>query len=148
MYEPKPGDWKSFATLADFHAATMQETHGVEVDFSDFEGLVPPDPAHRHAVYHGMDLNFRLKPASKAVDAGALIPTVNDGFTGRAPGLRARLKSVSQSRGMGQDGSNGSRFIGNGEAVWVSRLRQTTRHDREARSFRKGSPLGLLRHRY
>ena len=36
-----------------------------------------------------MDLNFRLKPGSKAVDAGALIPTVNDDFTGRAPDLGA-----------------------------------------------------------
>ena len=36
-----------------------------------------------------MDLNFRLKPTSKAVDAGVLIPTVNDGFTGRAPDLGA-----------------------------------------------------------
>ena len=89
LYEPKPEDWKSFATLADFRAATKQEAHGVEVDFGDFEGLVPPDPANRHAVYHAVDLNFRLKPASKAVDAGVLIPTVNDGFLGRAPDLGA-----------------------------------------------------------
>ena len=89
LYEPKLEDWKCFATLADFRAATMQETHGIEVDFDAFEGLVPPDPANRHAVYHAMDLNFRLKPASKAVDAGVLIPTVNDGFTGRAPDLGA-----------------------------------------------------------
>jgi hypothetical protein len=89
LYEPRPGDWRGFATLADFRAATRQELHGVEVDFDDFEGLVPPDPADRHAVYHAVDLNFRLKPASKAVDAGERIPTVNDGFTGRAPDLGA-----------------------------------------------------------
>src|SRR3954447_24099030 len=57
LYEPKPGDWKSFETLAGFRAATMQETHGVEVDFGDFERLDPPDPANRHAVYHAVDLN-------------------------------------------------------------------------------------------
>jgi hypothetical protein len=89
LYEPRPGDWKRFATLADFRAATRQETHGIEVDFDDFEGLVPPDPAHRHAVYHAVDLDFRLKPSSQAVDAGVMIPTVNDGFTGRAPDLGA-----------------------------------------------------------
>jgi Right handed beta helix region len=89
LYEPRPEDWKSFATLADFRAGTMQETHGVEVDFGDFEELVPPDPANRHAVYHAMDLNFRLKPTSKAVDAGVLIPTVNDDYKGRAPDLGA-----------------------------------------------------------
>ncbi len=89
FYEPAPGDWKTFATLADFRTATMQETHGIEVDFDDFEGLAPPDPSKRHAVYHAMDLNFRLKPDSKAVDAGVVIPTVNDGFEGRAPDLGA-----------------------------------------------------------
>jgi hypothetical protein len=53
------------------------------------QGLVPPDPANRHAVYHAVDLNFRLKPASKAVDTGVVIPTVNNDFTGRAPDLGA-----------------------------------------------------------
>lgn len=89
LYEPAAGDWKTFANIADFRTATGQETHGIEVDFDDFEGLAPPDPSSRHAVYHAMDLNFRLKPGSKAVDAGVVIPTVNDGFAGRAPDLGA-----------------------------------------------------------
>jgi hypothetical protein len=88
-YEAKRENWKSFATLADFRAATGQEQHGIEVDFDIFENLAPPDPSKRHAVYHAMDLNFRLKPGSKAVDAGVPIPTVNEGFTGRAPDLGA-----------------------------------------------------------
>ena len=89
LYEPKATDWKNFGTLADFRAATGQETHGLEVDFDIFEKLAPPSPAARYAVYHAMDLNFRLKPGSKAVDAGVVIPTVNDHFTGRAPDLGA-----------------------------------------------------------
>jgi hypothetical protein len=88
-YEPAKSDWKIFATLADFREATGQETHGVEVDFDIFEKMTPPDPSKRHAVYHSMDLDFRLKPGSKAVDAGQLIPTVNDGFAGKAPDLGA-----------------------------------------------------------
>jgi len=66
-YEPKPEDWQTFATLADFRAATKQEAHGIELDFDSFEDLAPPDPANRHAVYHATDLNFRLKAKSKAV---------------------------------------------------------------------------------
>jgi hypothetical protein len=88
-YEPKREDWKSFATLAQFRAATAQEAHGIEVDFDIFERMVPPDPSKRHAVYHAMDLDFRLKPGGKAVDAGVVLPTVNDGFVGRAPDLGA-----------------------------------------------------------
>jgi hypothetical protein len=89
LYEPKAEDWKNFGTLADFRAATGQENHGVEVDFDIFEKMVPADPNKRHAVYHVMDLNFRLKPGSKAVDAGVPIPTVNDAFVGQAPDLGA-----------------------------------------------------------
>lgn len=89
LYEPESGDWKNFATLTEFHAATAQEKHGIEVDFDCFERVSAPDPAGRHAVYHSADLDFRLKPGSRAVDAGELIPTVNDNFTGRAPDLGA-----------------------------------------------------------
>jgi hypothetical protein len=89
LYEPSIGDWQTFGKLSDFRAATGQETHSLEVDFDIFERLAPPDPERRHAVYHAMDLNFRLKPASAAVDAGVVIPTVNDVFEGKAPDLGA-----------------------------------------------------------
>jgi hypothetical protein len=89
VYEPQAADWKTFSSLAEFQAATKQELHGVEVDYDCFEQLVPPNPARRHAVYHAMDLNFRLKAGSKAIDAGVKIPTVNDNFTGKAPDLGA-----------------------------------------------------------
>lgn len=89
LYEPKKEDWQVFPTLAAFRAATGQEEHSIEVDFDIFEKLVPPDPAKKFAVYHAMDLNFKLKPSSKAVDAGVLIPTVNEDHLGRAPDLGA-----------------------------------------------------------
>jgi len=89
LYEPKPEDWKSFGTLAEMRAATGQEAHGIEVDFDIFEKMIPPDHTKRHAVYHAMDLDFHLKAGSKAVDAGVVIPTVNEGFAGRAPDLGA-----------------------------------------------------------
>lgn len=88
-YEPKAEEWKTFSSLAAFREATGQEKHGIEVDFDIFERISPPDPAQRHAVYHSTDLDFRLKPGSKAVDAGVAIPTVNDGYTGKAPDLGA-----------------------------------------------------------
>jgi hypothetical protein len=89
--EPKNSDWKSFATLAEFQKATGQEAHGIEVDYDIFENLKPDDPApgRRYDVYHAMDLNFRLKAGSKAVDAGQVLPTLNDTFAGKAPDLGA-----------------------------------------------------------
>ena len=44
------------------------------------------DPMFSTGVYLAMNSAFE---ASKAVDAGVLIPTVNDDFTGRAPDLGA-----------------------------------------------------------
>jgi len=89
VYEPKKEDWQFFSTLEEFQTATGQETHSIEVDFDIFERLTPPDHTKRYAVYHAMDLNFTLKPNSKVVDAGAVIPTVNEDFAGRAPDLGA-----------------------------------------------------------
>jgi hypothetical protein len=87
--EPGRGTFKNYATLAEFQAATGQEKHAREVDFDIFESMTPPNPATRHAVYHSMDLNFRLKPGTKAIDAGVALPTVNDDFTGSGPDLGA-----------------------------------------------------------
>ena len=89
LYEPSTDDWQAFATLSELKKATGQEAHSREVDFDIFEQLAPPDPEKRHAVYHAMDLSFTLKPASAAVDAGVVIPTVNEAFNGKAPDLGA-----------------------------------------------------------
>jgi len=89
MYTPKPEDWKMFKTLADMSAATGQEKHGMEIDYDIFENLSPPKTKNIHAVHHAMDLNFNLKPTSKPVDAGIVIPTLNEDFVGKAPDLGA-----------------------------------------------------------
>ncbi|MCL6543636.1 MAG: hypothetical protein K6T61_00280 [Bryobacteraceae bacterium] len=89
LYQSSRDDWRFFRTLAEFQAATGQEQHGREVDFDIFESMAPPDHSKRHAVYHAMDLNFRLRPNSKAIDAGVALPTINDDFTGQAPDLGA-----------------------------------------------------------
>ena len=98
LYEPRPEDWRTFATLDELRAATGQEVHGVEVDFDIFEEMMPPDPSKRHAVYHAKDLNFQLRPDAKAVDAGVRIPTVNDDFAGDAPDLGALEAGRPQPR--------------------------------------------------
>ncbi|MGH9159061.1 MAG: hypothetical protein ACRD2X_03635 [Vicinamibacteraceae bacterium] len=99
---PKPGvqvdydierdQGRPFKTLAELTAATGQEAHGVEIDYDIFESLrapLPPDSSKPGKVYDAVDLRFGLKPGGKAVDAGAPLPNVNDGFTGSAPDLGA-----------------------------------------------------------
>ena len=48
-----------------------------------------PDKSDPQRLYNPEDFDFRLKPASGAVDAGVLLPTINDDFAGRAPDLGA-----------------------------------------------------------
>ena len=88
-YELERARFQAFRTLEEFSQATGQERHGVEIDYDIFENLAPPDPARPLAVYDARELNFRLKPSSKAVDAGVRLPNVNDDFRGRAPDLGA-----------------------------------------------------------
>ncbi len=92
---------RHFATLAQYAAETHQDTHSVLLDYDVFEH-VPMLDAHLHdphlnpeqarlaqKLYDAKDLDFSLKPGSAAVDRGAVIPNVTDGFTGNAPDLGA-----------------------------------------------------------
>jgi len=71
-----------------FRRRSGLEPHGRAVDFDVFQRVPPVDYAQRQ-VHRASDLDFRLKPASAAVDAGCRLPNVNDGFTGKAPDLGA-----------------------------------------------------------
>lgn len=89
--------WREFKTFKDLQKASGLEEHGISVDYDVFENLEKPIQAPVGTpfgempgpVYHAVDLNFKLNPKGKAVDAGAVIPNVNDGFNGKAPDLGA-----------------------------------------------------------
>jgi hypothetical protein len=83
---------REFATLAEFAAATGQDRNSVLVDydvFVDVPRLDARDVATVQKVYDARELDFRLRPRSAAVDKGTPLPTVTDGFAGRAPDLGA-----------------------------------------------------------
>jgi hypothetical protein len=79
---------RNFRTLAQYSKATGQDTHSRVIDFNVFENLAKPlsDPTH---VYRAEDLNFALRRGAAAVDAGVVLPGINDNFDGRAPDLGA-----------------------------------------------------------
>jgi hypothetical protein len=81
--------YQAYASLQELTAATGQEAHGVEVGYEIFENLQPPDASDPHAVYEARNLNFALRGGSKAIDAGAPLPNINDGYAGKAPDLGA-----------------------------------------------------------
>ena len=93
MWLSPKGEREGFKTLKSLSQASGLEAHGITVDYDIFEDLKKPIKASGEdkpgPVYHAVDLNFKLDPKGKAVDAGVIIPNVNDNFTGKAPDLGA-----------------------------------------------------------
>ena len=79
----------SFNTLEEFSKATDQEKHGMIVDYDIFQKVTKADPENPGQVFFAKDFDFRLKPDAKAVDAGCVLPNINDDYTGKAPDLGA-----------------------------------------------------------
>jgi hypothetical protein len=74
-----------YATLDELRERAGIEKHGVIVGLDIFAAKLDfpaPDKAHEPP-------DLRLKPGSRAVDAGQILPNVNDGFQGKAPDLGA-----------------------------------------------------------
>ena len=83
---------RKYPTLDAYAQATKQDQHSVLVDYDVFmkvTRLDAKDLATVQRLYKAEDLDFRLKPGSAAVDRGVELPTITDGFTGRAPDLGA-----------------------------------------------------------
>jgi hypothetical protein len=80
---------RRFATLKDYGAATRQDIHSLLVDYSDFVRVSAPDPQDPRRFHAPEEFDFTLTARSRAVDAGMVLPNVNDDFTGRAPDLGA-----------------------------------------------------------
>jgi len=82
---------KRFPSLDALRAATCYERNSLLVDgYSVFAGAAEPPHALRGSGFVlPRDVDLRLAPGSPPVDAGAVIPGVNDDFTGRAPDIGA-----------------------------------------------------------
>jgi hypothetical protein len=80
---------REFASLEDLRSATGQERHGVLLGAEVFVNAPTPDRADPQRLYRPSELDFRLRPGSPAIDAGVELPTITDGYTGKAPDLGA-----------------------------------------------------------
>jgi hypothetical protein len=80
------GPARSYATLADFAAATGHELNGRVVGRDIF--LLIPEVEPSATVAPG-DFDLRLKRATGAQDAGVRLPGINDDYEGAAPDLGA-----------------------------------------------------------
>jgi hypothetical protein len=80
---------RKFKTLAEYSQAAGPDKHSIVIDYNIFQKVIPPDPNNITKVYKPEDFDFRLKPDAPAVDAGCILPNINDDFTGKAPDLGA-----------------------------------------------------------
>jgi hypothetical protein len=80
---------RKFKSLQEYSQATRQEQHSILLDYDVFVNVSVPDKSDPQRLYKPEDFDFRLKPGSRAVDAGILLPSITDDFTGRAPDLGA-----------------------------------------------------------
>lgn len=78
-----------FNTLKEFSRQTGYERHGRELNDHVFMNVPLPDPARKGHIYPRDGYDFRLKQGSAALDAGCLLPTITDQYTGSAPDLGA-----------------------------------------------------------
>ncbi|HAJ77187.1 MAG TPA: hypothetical protein DCM64_12130 [Gammaproteobacteria bacterium] len=94
---PRPGysptlQLREFASLEEYSEATGQDQNSLRVGYDVFTNVPPLDAREASTlqdIYDAVDLDFRLRPGSAAVDKGMFLPTVTDGFTGNAPDLGA-----------------------------------------------------------
>lgn len=91
--ESKSREVRRFPDLASYSAASRQDTHSVLVDFDTFVNVQPPGPDAR-TLYQPQDFDFSLTDGSVAVDAGILLPGINDVMTGSAPDLGAYERNL------------------------------------------------------
>jgi hypothetical protein len=96
-YDGFGGEWKTFLKWNSAKYLSIEECrekapvykHVVRVDPAALfaSGVKPPADVKTQFPPAANDL--RLKEGSEAIDAGALLPNVNDGFAGKAPDLGA-----------------------------------------------------------
>lgn len=96
----------TFSSLKELAKVTGQEEHSIEIGFADFINVPEPnflqwqkdhlDPdAEAFPIWQVDGIDFNLKQGSKAIDAGKVIPNVNENYTGNAPDLGALEKGQS-----------------------------------------------------
>jgi hypothetical protein len=81
-----------YKSLQEFRQATGHEEHGMTIDYGVFEDLKPCATTtwkKSSSVSDSSKLDFTLKPDSSPVDAGMVLPNINDSYSGQAPDLGA-----------------------------------------------------------
>jgi hypothetical protein len=80
---------QAYDTLAAYQKGSGQDAHSRMVGLDTFVNIKPVDATDPRKFYLPEEMDFRLRPRSAAIDRGMVLPTITDGFKGRAPDLGA-----------------------------------------------------------
>ena len=80
---------RRFKSLQQFAETTSHDRHSREVDYSIFRRASAPNLNDPTRLVPPDEVDLRLREGSAAVDAGAILPNITDGYTGKAPDLGA-----------------------------------------------------------
>lgn len=80
---------REYASFAEYQQGSGQDANSVLVDFDIFVNAQMPDLNDPGRLYDTEEVDLRLRRGADAIDAGAVLPNINDGFNGRAPDLGA-----------------------------------------------------------
>ncbi len=80
---------RPFRTMAAFSEAVGQDGHSKIVGYGALAKMTMPDRKDIARIYDPEGLDFRPAARSPLIDAGVALPTINDGFAGKAPDIGA-----------------------------------------------------------
>jgi len=80
---------RNYATFDAYQQGSRQDQHSILLDFDTFVDAQMPDLDEPTRLYDPAQVDLRLRRGSPAVDAGQVLPNINDGYNGRAPDLGA-----------------------------------------------------------
>jgi hypothetical protein len=80
---------RNFATFADYQQGSGQDAHSKLLDYDIFVNAQMPDLDDPTRLYDPAVVDLRLTQEAGAVDAGLVLPNINDAYEGSAPDLGA-----------------------------------------------------------
>jgi hypothetical protein len=80
---------RNYATFESYQQGSGQDANSVLLDYGDFVNAQMPVLDDPTRLYDTEEVDLRLRRGSDAVDAGVVLPNINDGFNGRAPDIGA-----------------------------------------------------------
>ncbi|MBN2059156.1 MAG: hypothetical protein JW882_01960 [Deltaproteobacteria bacterium] len=80
---------QNFKTLEEYSKATGRDKNSIIIDYDIFFNVEQMNSDSITRIYKAEELDFRLKPGARALNAGCVLPNINDYYQGKAPDLGA-----------------------------------------------------------